>query len=125
DTFSSASLGMGVGALLMLPIGMLVQGEALLNVSLWPQALGVAVLSSAVPYSLELVAMARMSGHTFGIMMSLEPAVAALCGHLLLGETLGATQLGAIACIMIACAGNALSRAHAARSKTPRATGLL
>ena len=106
----STALGLSVGALAMLPIGIATAGAALVDTRLWPQALGVALFSSAIPYSLEMVAMARMSAYSFGIMMSLEPAVGSLCGHIFLNERLSGQQTGAIACIVLACLGNGLSR---------------
>jgi inner membrane transporter RhtA len=69
--------------------------------------LGVAILSSALPYSLELFAMSRLPARTFSILMSLEPAMAALAGFVVLGERLNPWQLGAIAAVMTASAGSA------------------
>ena len=80
-----------------------------------PAALGVAVLSSALPYSLEMVAMARLPKRTFGILMSLEPAVAMLAGLALLGEHLTLGQIAAIACVIAASLGSVLTMAGAAR----------
>lgn len=65
----------------------------------------IALLSSAVPYSLELVALRSLNPSVFGILMSLEPAVAALAGLLLLSETLTLTQWLALACVVIASIG--------------------
>ena len=74
--------------------------------------LAVAVLSSAIPYSLELEALRRLQKGTFGVLMSLEPAVAALVGLVLLGQDLSATEVVAIALVVAASAG-ALGSARA------------
>jgi inner membrane transporter RhtA len=73
----------------------------------------VAVLSSAVPYSLELEALRRMPAGVFGVLMSLEPAVAALAGFVVLGEDLAARELIAILLVVAASAG-AARQAHVA-----------
>ncbi len=82
-------------------------GNRLLSFSLLPVALAVAFLSSALPYSLEMVALKRLPRKTFGILMSLDPAVAAILGRLFLREYLDATQWGAIACVVVASLGSA------------------
>jgi inner membrane transporter RhtA len=68
-----------------------------------------AVLSSALPYSLEMMALTRLSTRTFSTLLSLEPAVAAIAGVALLGETLSLLQWLAIVAIIVAAAGTALS----------------
>jgi inner membrane transporter RhtA len=67
--------------------------------------LGVGLLSSVIPYSLELEALRRVPARVFGILMSLEPAVAALVGVVVLGEILSGRQWVAIGCVIVACAG--------------------
>ena len=109
------SLGMVTAALLVCPFGVVEAGRGLLDVSLLPMALGVAVLSSALPYSLEMIALKRLPTRTFGILMSLEPALAALSGLLFLGEQLTVVQWAAIGCVIAASAGSA------ATSKPPPA----
>lgn len=79
------------------------------ELALLPFALGVAVLSSALPYSLEMVALTRLPTRSFGTLLSLEPAFAALAGVALLGERLSLPQWLAIAAIIVAAAGTALS----------------
>jgi inner membrane transporter RhtA len=69
----------------------------------------VAMLSSAIPYSLELEALRRLPKGVFGVMMSLDPAVAALAGYVVLGEILGARELAAIGLVVVASAGAARS----------------
>ena len=75
-------------------------------------ALAVAVLSSALPYSLEMKAIRRVPSKTFGILMSLEPAAAALSGLILLGEKLTLVQWAAIGCVMVASFGTTLSHSQ-------------
>lgn len=106
---SSAALGMTVAALVAAPVGAAVSGSALLNLALLPAALGVAVLSSALPYSLEMFALSRIDRRVFGIAMSLEPAVAAVAGLVLLHEGLSAIQACAIVLVMAASLGCALA----------------
>ncbi|AXM98781.1 threonine/homoserine exporter RhtA [Pseudomonas plecoglossicida] len=105
----SAALGVVVAALFVAPIGIVHAGSALLNPALIPLALGVAVLSTALPYSLEMVALTRMPARTFGTLMSIEPAIGALSGLLFLGEVLSVSQWLAILAIIAASAGATLS----------------
>jgi inner membrane transporter RhtA len=81
-------------------------------------AFGVAILSSAVPYSLELEALRRLPQSTFGVLMSVEPAVAAMAGLILLGQNLEAREVVAIALVLTASAG-ALSAAGRADPQPP------
>ncbi|MGH3241814.1 MAG: EamA family transporter [Spirillospora sp.] len=94
-----------VGSIAILPLGVASAGSALLDPLLLLIGLGVGLLSSVIPYSLELEALRRMPARVFGILMSLEPAVAALVGMTLLGEILTGRQWAAICCVIIACAG--------------------
>ena len=99
------ALAMCVAAALLLPVGIGAAGDALLNAEVLLIGLGVAVLSSVIPYSAEFEALRLMPEHVFGIVMSLEPAVAALAGYLMLDQSLGARELVGIACVMAATAG--------------------
>lgn len=101
--------GTSIGALLAIPFGVVHVGSALLSPTLLPYALGVAVLSSALPYSLEMVALTRLPARTFSTLLSLEPAIAALAGVALLGEQLTQLQWLAIVAIIVASAGTALT----------------
>ncbi|WAJ35596.1 threonine/homoserine exporter RhtA [Pseudomonas sp. GOM7] len=103
----TVALGTWVAVLLVLPIGAWRVGSDLLNVDLLPIALGVAVLSSALPYSLEMVALTRLPARTFSVLMSMEPAIAALCGLAFLGEKLLWGQWLAVGAIILASAGAA------------------
>lgn len=105
----AVTLGTSIGALLAIPFGIAHAGSALLNPALLPYALGVAVLSSALPYSLEMMALTRLPARTFSTLLSLEPAFAAMAGVVLLSERLSTLQWLAIAAIIVAAAGTALS----------------
>ncbi|HSY95252.1 MAG TPA: EamA family transporter [Steroidobacteraceae bacterium] len=103
----TTALGMLVGAIVIVPIGAVQAGAQLLSPAILPAALGVAVLSSALPYSLEMLAMPRLPTRTVGVLMSLDPALGALSGLCFLGERLTWVQWAAIASIMAASAGSA------------------
>ncbi len=103
----AVSLGMLVAALFAVPIGIAHAGAAMAVPTTLLAGLGVALLSSAVPYSLEMAALRRMPRHVFGILVSATPAVGAACGALVLGEHLDPRQWLAIACIVAASAGGA------------------
>ena len=101
--------GTSIGALLAIPFGAMHAGSALLSPALLPYALGVAVLSSALPYSLEMIALTRLPARTFSTLLSLEPAVAAVAGASLLDERLSLLQWLAIVAIIVPAVGTALS----------------
>ena len=105
----AVTLGTSIGALVAIPFGVAHAGSTLLSPVLLPYALGVAVLSSALPYSLEMVALTRLPARTFSTLLSLEPAVAAMAGVALLHEQLSLLQCLAIVAIIVAAAGTALS----------------
>ncbi|WP_110951934.1 threonine/homoserine exporter RhtA [Pseudomonas bohemica] len=105
----TAALGVMIAAIFIAPIGVAHAGSALLDPALIPVALGVAVLSTALPYSLEMIALTRMPVRTFGTLMSMEPAVGALSGLVFLQESLSLTQWLAISAIIVASAGATLT----------------
>lgn len=106
----AVALGTSMGALLAIPFGIAHAGSAmLLPPALIPYAVGVAVLSSALPYSLEMVALTRLPTRTFSTLLSLEPAIAAVAGVVFLSEQLTALQWLAIAAIVVAAAGASLT----------------
>lgn len=102
--------GMLVAASFTVPLGIAHAGAGLLVPAVMLTGLAVAVLSSMVPYLLEMMALRRLPSHVFGLAVSASPAVAALIGFLMLGERLSAVQWAAIACIMCASAGSALGK---------------
>lgn len=102
---SGLALASIVGAAVMLPVGIASAGGALLDPELLTIGIAVGLLSSVIPYSLELEALRHVSARVFGILMSLEPAVGALVGLVFLGEILGGRQWLAIGCVITACVG--------------------
>lgn len=115
---AATAFGMVVAAVIVIPFGVASAGMRLLDPAVLPVALAVAVLSSALPYSLEMFALPRLPRATFGTLMSLEPAIGALSGFLLLGQQLSLRQGAAIAAIIAASAGAGLSLI-AAKAKVP------
>lgn len=105
----AATAGMTVAAAVVLPFGLAMDGSRLLNPAILPLGLMVAALSSALPYSLEMIALKSMPTKTFGILMSLEPAIASLVGIILLKEQLLWTQWLAIIFIIFASLGSVLT----------------
>jgi inner membrane transporter RhtA len=103
------ALAMTVAACVPLGPGIASGGTDLLRPELLALGFGVALLSSVIPYSLETEALRRMPAGVFGVLMSLEPAVAALAGYLVLAQALGSTDLVAIGFVVVASAGATLS----------------
>lgn len=101
----SVALGMVTAALIVVPIGIASAGAALFQPKLIGLGLVAAVMSSAIPYSLEMIALRAIPKRSFGVMLSLEPAAGAVAGLLILGEHLALTQWLAIAAIVSASAG--------------------
>jgi len=114
----SAALGTVIAALIVIPVGVAQAGAALLS----PHALlfgaGVGLLGTALPYALEMIALRALPTRTFGTLMSLEPAVGALAGLVLLHQVLSPTQWLAIAAVVAASIGATVT----IRSKTPVVT---
>lgn len=102
---SGLAIALTVGSIGLLPYGVVSGGDGLLDPSVLGGGLAVAVLSSAVPYSLELAALRRMRASVFGVLMSLEPAVAAMSGLLFLGQELDLRECAAVACVTVASVG--------------------
>lgn len=99
------ALGVSIAAIIALPFGITTAGTTLLDPAILPIALGVALLSSAIPYALDMVALPYIPSRLFGILMSGQPALAALMGLLVLGETLSLWQIAGIAAIIVASLG--------------------
>jgi inner membrane transporter RhtA len=99
------ALGMIVAALIAVPVGVADSGTALIHPGVLIAGLGVALLSSVIPYSLDLEALRRIPARVFGILMSLEPAMAALIGLIVLRESLQWSQWLAVLCVVAASAG--------------------
>ena len=111
----TAALGVMIAALFVAPIGIVHAGAALLTPALIPVAIGVAILSTALPYTLEMVALTRMPARTFGTLMSIEPAFGALSGLLFLNEYLSLSQWMAILCIILASVGATMTMGSAGK----------
>jgi inner membrane transporter RhtA len=103
------AIAMSVGAVLVVPFGIASAGAVLLQPSVLGLGLAVALLSSTVPYALELRALRSLPAAAFSILMSLAPAIAATAGFLILGQRLGVLQLVAIGLVVIASAGAVMS----------------
>jgi inner membrane transporter RhtA len=99
------ALGMAVAALVAVPVGVADSGTALIQPWVLAAGLGVALLSSVIPYTLDLEALRKIPPRVFGILMSLEPAMAALIGLIVLRESLHGTQWIAVLCVVAASAG--------------------
>ena len=97
-----------VGTFVLFPFGIAGAGHALLDPRLLLAGFGVAMLSSAIPFSLDLVALRKIPARVFGVLMSLEPAVAALAGLVVLGERLEPRAVAAILLVTVAAAGASL-----------------
>jgi len=102
---AASTWGMLIAASFTVPLGLAFAGPGILSPAILPMGFAVAVLSSAFPYTLEMIALRQLTTTTFGTLMSLEPAVAALAGIVFLNERLTATQWLAIGAVMIASMG--------------------
>lgn len=100
-----AALGLATGAVIALPFGIATAGTSLFDPAILPVALGVALLSSAIPYALDMVALPHIPTRIFGILMSGQPAFAALSGFVILGEKLSLWQIAGIVAIVLASIG--------------------
>jgi inner membrane transporter RhtA len=101
------AIAMVVAAIAITPVGVAAGRGALLRPVVLLTGLAIGLLSSIIPYSLELEALRRIPARVFGIWMSLEPAVAALIGLVVLGQALAVREWLAIGCVTSACAGAA------------------
>ncbi|MER5433111.1 EamA family transporter [Streptomyces sp. NPDC002588] len=115
------ALAMAVGALLFLPLGLAESGTKLLDPVTLGLGASVALLSSVLPYTLELLALRRLPAPTFAILMSLEPAIASAAGFLLLGQTLSLVEAAAIALVIGASMGAVRTQVRQSRAPVPEA----
>jgi inner membrane transporter RhtA len=106
------ALALTVGGLALAPFGIVGAGSRLLDLHNLGLGLVVAILSTAIPFSLEFAALRRLSRQLFGILMSLEPAMGALAGFLFLSQRLSFRDLLAIALVTVASAGATLTSRH-------------
>lgn len=115
------ALAMVVGTIVSLPVAGFTAGSVLLDPWILLFGAGVAILSSTIPYGLELLALRRLSQAAFGILMSLAPATAALAGWLLLGQGMSWLEIVGLATVVVASAGAVLvtSRSEAGEGREP------
>ncbi|WP_174407016.1 threonine/homoserine exporter RhtA [Enterobacter hormaechei] len=106
-----ATVGLGslIAAVIFVPIGMAQATDSIWQWSILPVGLAVAILSTALPYSLEMIALTRLPTRIFGTLMSMEPALAAISGMMFLGETLTLVQTLALCSIIAASMGSTLT----------------
>lgn len=109
------AFAMTIGAVLSLPLGILSAGPALLRPELLLLGAAVAVLSSTIPYALELIALRRLAPAAFAILMSLAPATASLAGFLLLGQPMTWIEVVGVGLVIAASIGAVRSSTRAAR----------
>lgn len=106
---ATVALGSLIAAIIFVPLGMAQATESIWQWSVMPVGFAVAILSTALPYSLEMIALTRLPTRIFGTLMSMEPALAAISGMVFLGETLTFTQTLALCSIIAASMGSTLT----------------
>ena len=106
---ATIALGSLIAAVIFVPIGMAQATDSIWQWSILPVGLAVAILSTALPYSLEMIALTRLPTRIFGTLMSMEPALAAISGMMFLGETLTLVQTLALCSIIAASMGSTLT----------------
>ncbi|MFC6051921.1 transporter [Acinetobacter sp. Ac_877] len=102
------TIAIALSAISLLPIGLYNNAPALFETQYWGKALAIAILATAIPYALDLQALKRLNKLSYGTLLSLSPALAALAGLFLLGEKIGFLQWIALSCVMLASIGVAL-----------------
>jgi inner membrane transporter RhtA len=112
-----------VAALLLLPVGIGGAIDAIAHPRLLPLAVGTGLLASVIPYSLELSALRRLPAGVFGILLSLEPAIATVAGWLLLSQGLDALQAIAVSAVVIASAASTVSTRRSTKATTTSSAG--
>ena len=115
----AVALGSIIAAVIVIPIGIAEAGTRLLSAAALPYGLAIALLSTALPYTLEMIALTRLPARTFGILMSVEPAFGALFGWILLHEVLAGLQWTAIAMIILASIGTTWTASTQRESPVP------
>ena len=106
---ATVAMGSLIAAIVFVPLGAFQATEALWHWTLLPVGLAIAILSTALPYTLEMIALTRLPTRTFGTLMSMEPAIATLSGLVFLGETLTFSQTLALGAIIMASMGSTLT----------------
>lgn len=106
---TAVSTGMLLAAILVLPFGIFENGLANLTPRLFGMGFALALLSSAIPFTLEMKALGKLPPRTFSILMSLEPAAASICAFIFLNENLSFYEILAVVCVVVASAGSTLT----------------
>jgi inner membrane transporter RhtA len=114
-------LGLCFASAVAVPVGVAAAGASLRAPHVLAMGTLVALLCSALPYSLEMIALKRLPAHVFGVVLSLEPAVGALAAFAILGETLGGRQAAGIAAVVLASIGSTLTRDASPLEQAPPA----
>jgi inner membrane transporter RhtA len=115
----TVALGSIIASIIVVPIGVAQAGGSLLSAAVLPYGLAIALLSTALPYTLEMLALTRLPARTFGILMSIEPVFGALVGWTMLHEQLSLVQWIAIALIIVASIGTTLTASAHRSSPVP------
>lgn len=121
---SGLAVSFAIGALLILPFGAADAVGVFTRPRLVPGVLAVAVLSSVVPYALELIALRHLPTRVFAVLMSLQPAAAAIAGLLILGQHLGPVPIAALVLVTAASAGITRPAARTGPSRSEDRTHL-
>jgi inner membrane transporter RhtA len=119
DAGTGLGIAMVTGAVALLPVGLAVGGTRLFDPDVLVVGAGVALLSSVLPYTLELVALRQVTSRAFGVLLSMDPAVAAAAGLAVLGQHLTARELVALVLVSLANLGNALAGRAGVVATTP------
>jgi inner membrane transporter RhtA len=119
DALTGLTIAMAAGSVAILPVGVVTGGSHLLDIDVLGLGALVAVLSSVVPYSLELVALRQVTPRAFGVMLSLDPAVATAAGLVLLGQHLTGREWVALSLVVGANLGNSLTGSAGVVTTTP------
>lgn len=109
DGNSGLAIGMAIGAILLLPLGLSGGGLMAMTWALVLPVMGLALLSTAIPFVLEYEALKRLPARTYGVLVTLEPAVATCIGAVVLGDVLGSRAIAAVVLVTVAAVGATLS----------------
>ena len=115
----AVALGSIIAAVIVIPVGIAEAGTRLLSTAALPYGLAIALLSTALPYTLEMIALTRLPARTFGILMSVEPVFGVLFGWIMLREVLAGLQWTAIAMIILASLGSTWTATSQPESPVP------